>query len=224
LGAIAFFGARQGLGRWLESSAFDVVWGSRVAVYWQCLRLWWRFPLTGTGLGTFRQAFPLVQPAEPPGTWTHAHNDVLELLTTGGVVALPLVGWGLWHLARHLRRVFHLGRRSEDRAAGLAALGALAAALVHSLVDFSLTVPANALTLAIVCGMAAGAAVDTLGPRSPEPGRQRRANQLSGKMMAPFRSESRVYHWTAAESLQRSEVPRNAASSGEGSRGSPGLV
>lgn len=157
-GAVVTFGLTRGFDRWWSSGVVEEVLGSRVVVYLESLGLWWQFPLTGTGLGTFRQAFPMVQPAEPHGTWTHAHNDLLELLVTGGVVAPLLVAWGGWHLMRRLERVWRRGRRSEDRAVGLAALGAVAGALVHSALDFSLTVPANALTLAILCGMAAAAA------------------------------------------------------------------
>ncbi|RMH17267.1 MAG: O-antigen ligase domain-containing protein, partial [Acidobacteria bacterium] len=153
--AIAFFGLRAGLGRFVETSAFDLAWNARLLVYRHSLELWWRFPWTGTGLGTFRQAFPLVQGEDLPGTWTHAHSDLLELLVTAGVVALPLAAAGIWALVRRLREVERRGRRSEDRAAGLAALGALTATAIASALDFGLTMPANAFTLAVICGLAA---------------------------------------------------------------------
>jgi hypothetical protein len=59
-------------------------------------------------------------------------------------------------LTVRLARTLQKGERSEDRAAGLAALGALAGGALHSCFDFGLTVPANAVTFAIVCGAAAG--------------------------------------------------------------------
>ena len=42
-------------------------------------------------------------------------------------------------------------------AAGLCGLGAVTGALLHSFVDFGLTIPANAFSLAIICGLACGA-------------------------------------------------------------------
>ncbi len=157
MAGIALFGLRQGLGRLMATSAYEVTWSSRVAVYRASLELWTMFPFTGTGLGTFRQAFPLVQPADPELTWLHAHSDVIELLVTTGVVGPVLVAVGLVALYRRLWTVFQQGRRSEDRAAGLCALGAVTGALLHSTVDFGLTIPANAFSLAIVCGLACGA-------------------------------------------------------------------
>ncbi len=158
---IALFGLRQGLGRWLATSAYEVTWSSRLVVYRASLELWAMFPFTGTGLGTFRQAFPLVQPAELGLTWLHAHSDVIELLVTTGIVGPALAAVGLVALYRRLWTIFQYGRRSEDRAAGLCALGAVTGALVHSMVDFGLTIPANALSLAVVCGLACGAAVES---------------------------------------------------------------
>jgi hypothetical protein len=49
------------------------------------------------------------------------------------------------------------GKRSEDRAAGIAAAGALVAVGLHSFADFGLTMPANAFALAVVVGAALGA-------------------------------------------------------------------
>ena len=60
-------------------------------------------------------------------------------------------------LTHRLVTVTRQGERSEDEAAGLAALGALAAVALHSCFDFGLTIPANAATFAVVCGAAAGA-------------------------------------------------------------------
>jgi hypothetical protein len=72
-------------------------------------------------------------------------------------------GLGVAALVVRLLRVLRKGRRREDQAAALAALGALAAVGLHELADFGLTMPANALTLAVLCGAAAGAAVEEPG-------------------------------------------------------------
>lgn len=164
-GALALFGWRRGLGRWLETSAYEIGWNARLVAWRETVELWWLAPVSGTGLGTFRQAFPMVQPAGLPGTWRHAHNDVLELLATVGPLGWLLLGAALAGLGRRLWRVFHRGRRSEDRAAALGALGATTATCLHSLVDFGSTIPANAFTLAVVLGAACG--VRILPPAEP---------------------------------------------------------
>ncbi len=153
---IGFFGWRAGLGRWLETSAYDVAWNGRQVAFRGALELWRDFPWLGTGLGTFRQAMPLVQDGGVEGTWTHAHCDYLELLATTGVVGLPLVLYGALRIGMRFLVVLRSGRRSEDRGGALAALGALVAAALASMVDFSLTIPANAITLATICGLACG--------------------------------------------------------------------
>ena len=163
---IALFNLQQGLGRLMATSAYEVTWSSRRVVYEASWELWSRFPVTGTGLGTFRQAFPLVQPVDLDLTWLHAHSDVLELLVTTGVVGPVLLGFGLVALYRRLWTVFQQGRRSEDRAIGLGALGAVTGALIHSLVDFGMTIPANAFSLAVFVGLACGTAA---GRRSRAP-------------------------------------------------------
>lgn len=155
-GAIAVFGLQAGLGRWFETSAYDLAWNSRFEIYRTSLGLWREFPLLGTGLGTFREALPLVQESDLQGTWLHAHSDIVELLVTGGILAIPIAGVFCFVLARRLFRVFERGSRSEDRAAGLAGLGALAGGLLMSAVDFGLTMPANAFAMAVVCGLCAG--------------------------------------------------------------------
>ncbi|MCP4655172.1 MAG: O-antigen ligase family protein [bacterium] len=163
---VLYFGLQQGLGRWMATSAYEITWNTRLKVYGAAWELWRQCPWTGTGLGTFRQAFPSVQPPELDQTWIHAHSDLLEMLVTTGLVGLPVLGYGLVALGRQLVHALRKGRRSEDRAAALAALGALAAVLSHSVVDFALTQPANAFLVAIVLGAACGIPIR---PRPAEP-------------------------------------------------------
>lgn len=160
---VVFFGYQQGFGRLLQTSVYEVTWNARLQVYAATFDLFLQFPLLGSGLGSFRSAFPLVQPAGLPATWEHAHNDYLELLATGGPLALAVALAGLLWLTRALWRTAHLGRRSEDRAAGLIALGALATAACHAFFDFGLSMPANAFTLTILCGLALGVGHTTPG-------------------------------------------------------------
>lgn len=156
---VAWVGWRQGFGRWIASSSTSGL-ASRTEVYEASLELWQRFPFVGSGLGTFREAFGLVQPASLAGSWWHAHSDWLELVVTAGLIGLALAAFGVLSLLRRLLKVLRQGRRSEDRAAALAALGAVAAAGLHEMVDFGLTMPANALTLVVVLSLASAAATE----------------------------------------------------------------
>lgn len=160
LAVVAGVVSQHAFGRLAETSLYDVAWSARLRVTRLTLELWRQFPLTGSGLGTFDSAFGTVEPADLAGdAWLHAHNDWAELAATGGAVAVVLVLIGLVALGRRLQRVLLAGRRSEDRAAALAAFGALAAVAVHEVFDFGLTMPAVSFTLVVVCGAAAAARV-----------------------------------------------------------------
>lgn len=156
-GVVAALVASGALARLLRTTGYEVVWNDRWIAYRATCELWTRFPLTGTGLGTFREAFPMVQPAGLHEVWRHAHSDWLELLATTGLVGLALMLGATILVCRRLVVLQLQAKRSESRAAALAGLGALAVAAVHSLLDFSLTMPADAFTLAVVVGSAAGA-------------------------------------------------------------------
>jgi O-antigen ligase len=157
IAAALALGLQSGPARMLATLPFDVSFGARRQAWSATLALWRLMPLIGSGLGTFRDAFPMVQPAGLEGTWWHAHSGPLELLATTGLVGPLLLALGLVALVARLLAVLRRGRRSEDRAAGLAALGALASVGVHECFDFGLTMPANALTLAVLVGAAASA-------------------------------------------------------------------
>ncbi|MBP9146825.1 MAG: O-antigen ligase family protein [Thermoanaerobaculia bacterium] len=154
--AIAALGAEGAFTRLTASSLDELGGGYRIEAAGATFDLFQLFPWAGSGLGTFQAAFPLVQPATIPGFWRHAHADWIEYLATTGMLGALLLGTGLFFYARRLRQVVLYGERSEGRAAGLAALGALVAVGIHSFADFGLTMPANAFALAVVAG-AAGA-------------------------------------------------------------------
>lgn len=157
LAAVAGVGMQQGLGKWMSSTSHDASWGSRVRVYGLTLELWSRFPWTGTGLGTFRDSFTLVQPADLEGGWWHAHSNPLELLATTGIAgAVTMIAGTLAMLARLARTLRRAGSR-EERIAALAALGAMAAVALHESIDFGLAMPATAVSLAALCGASAAA-------------------------------------------------------------------
>jgi O-antigen ligase len=159
LAVVASVGLREGLGRLLSTSATDVSWLARLRESRAVLELWRLFPATGSGLGTFRDAFPLVQPPDLEGIYWHPHSDLLEVLSTAGLAGLALLLVGLAALLYRLAAVLKAGSRSEDRAAGLAAFGALVSLALHESFEFGLTMPGNAVTLAVLLGSAAAARV-----------------------------------------------------------------
>lgn len=151
---VSYLGFQEGLGRLFGAGGDRLQSGGRIEVALSTAGLWRRFPLTGSGLGSFRDAFPIVQSAATPGDWHHAHSEPIELAATAGLIGLVLALSGLAIVFGRLRTVHLRGERSEDRAAALAGMGALVAALLHGFFDFGLTLPANAVTLAAIVGAA----------------------------------------------------------------------
>lgn len=151
--AVASFGIDATFGRLLATDATDASAGARLTATVRTLDLVRESPWVGTGLGSFLAAFPRVQ-GDLPGTWRHAHDDWAELIATTGAAGALIVLAGVALAIRGLARALAQARRGEDRAAAIAGAGALAAAAVHSLFDFGLTLPANALALAVVTGAA----------------------------------------------------------------------
>ena len=159
VGTVAAFSFQAGFGRLLATGIGEGPVQVRLLAARRTLELWREAPVTGIGIGAFRAAFPTVQDATIPDVWWHAHNGWVELLASAGLAGFALFVAGLVALGRGLARVWREGRTSEDRAAALAAAGALVAVGVQELGDFGITMPATAATLALLCGAALAAAL-----------------------------------------------------------------
>jgi O-antigen ligase len=120
-------------------------------------------PWLGTGYGTFPEVFRSYQSGVSDAFWNHAHNTYLENALELGLPATALlvgsIGWLAYVCAHSLRR-----RRAR---ALYPCLGVAATTLVglHSLLDFSLEIPAVAVTYAAIMGVAFGHARRSVGTR-----------------------------------------------------------
>ncbi|MDE2463541.1 MAG: O-antigen ligase family protein, partial [Alphaproteobacteria bacterium] len=119
-------------------------------------------PFTGFGLGSFVQAYPIYDTHMMPFIMNKAHNDYLELAAGWGLPAAALwwaaMGWLLW---RSIRGVYERRRR---RVYPLAAIAVSAAVGFHAIFDFSLQMPAIALTFTTILGIGVAQSFPTRGP------------------------------------------------------------
>lgn len=123
---------------------------TRLDVYRQTLDLIAARPLTGYGAGTYEDAFKPIksEPISPDFTFDAAHNLYLEFAAELGLpaaiaiilcVALPALACAVAGV-----------RRRENWMIPLASFAAVLAGAVHSLVDFSLQIPAISLMLLFI--------------------------------------------------------------------------
>lgn len=110
---------------------------------------------TGTGYGTFIDAFPAHRDPScltAAGTWHRAHNGFLELAFGFGVpAALLFFGAGYAILGHSL--LTGLRRRKSLRAIPILCLGLLAYVSAHSMVDFPMQIPGVAWYFAALMGV-----------------------------------------------------------------------
>ncbi|MCE9616616.1 MAG: O-antigen ligase family protein [Lentisphaerae bacterium] len=118
-----------------------------------CLRMVGNAPLTGIGFGSFKHVYAAFQTPPLRFRWLHAHNDWVQLLVEGGVIGAFLFALALVLWLRHLQRRWPLAS-DAPRIMVIGILFGLTTLALHSLIDYSLHKPANALLLAALAGMA----------------------------------------------------------------------
>jgi len=135
---------------------FDV----RLDLYRQVIGMILERPVLGYGGGSFEIAFPLFHalPVSPDLLWLRAHSTYLALWSDFGLVlgSIPLVVM----LGIALRCLQMTLVRTKDWALPLAALGVMLTAGIHSLVDFSLEIQANAYVFAAILALGFAASND----------------------------------------------------------------
>ena len=125
----------------------------RIAAWEGTYRLFQSSPIVGVGLGSLVDNLPRFLPAPIPDTFDHSHNELLEILAEGGVVYASLLGIGLLVYFGTLLPAWFMRRDSLARGLGLGCLAGATSVFLHSLVEFPLRMPANALYLSVIMGM-----------------------------------------------------------------------
>ena len=134
----------------LTDGSFD----SRLEIWTAAARMWQAQPWFGVGPAHFDYRFREYRPAAIQGRPDRAHNDYLNLLADWGVVGGGVVFAGMIIFLVSTRKTWPYVRRAEtDFGTGqsnrfaffLGGICGLAALAVHSMMDFNLHIPANAL-------------------------------------------------------------------------------
>jgi O-antigen ligase len=125
----------------------------RAPLWKDALRVVRDYPLTGSGLGTFGIAFRRYQTSAVEFYVDHAHNDYLEFASETGLLGAALLFLPILFLFFKMIISFLDDPRRYRRAVILGCIGSVLALLVHSVTDFNLHIPANALIFAVVLGV-----------------------------------------------------------------------
>ncbi|HET7108867.1 MAG TPA: O-antigen ligase family protein [Candidatus Acidoferrum sp.] len=143
--AVSWIGVQEVLQRFSSYQTVDVSMDKRASMRHDTWRIFLDHPGLGTGLGTIQLVFPPYESLYDAKIVNHAHNDYLEALAETGV---PGALCCLWFLAilfvESIKGLKDLGG-SFGAALNLSGLVGCCGLLVHSLVDFNLHIPANAL-------------------------------------------------------------------------------
>ena len=130
----------------------------RVSIWRHSIEAIKRNPVFGSGLGTYREViqtflawdFPL---ARLNCYVTHAHNEYLELISDTGILGFVLFMASVVLFIVAVVRKFVKRRSQLARAFGYSGLAVMLAMGIHSLVDFSLRIPANGFLFAAICSI-----------------------------------------------------------------------
>lgn len=143
-----------GLAPVLDRFADDITLDdSRLLIAASSMTALWEFFPFGSGLGTFPEVYWRFQPDTIAQFVNHAHNDYIEFVLEGGLPALVVIVLFIVLYARRwpsLLRSAHWGTLSFMQVGAGISLFLMA---LHSLTDFNLHIPANAIYFALMAGV-----------------------------------------------------------------------
>ncbi len=171
---VSWLGVGQLLQRFSSFQSLEVTAGKRASMRHDTLQIFLQHPIAGTGLGTLQIVYPPYESLYDGKIVNHTHNDYLEALAETGILGGLCCAWFLGVVfSESLRRL----RQLNNSFAGTLQLSGLVACsgfLVHSVVDFNLHIPSNALLFFLMAHLAT-ADIQTAAP-DPAARRSRHRN------------------------------------------------
>ena len=125
----------------------------RFFIWEDTLRIFQSFVFFGAGFGTFVDIFPSYMSFSSFGVIDHAHNDYLELLTDGGIIAFGLAAWFVLSVIGHGWQMIRARRDQYAVLIGIGALTGILTMLMHSVTDFNMHNGAVGLYFFFCCGL-----------------------------------------------------------------------
>ena len=153
LAGVAFLPSERLILRFAELTSSDPTAGGRAKLWAATIPLIKAYPVFGCGLGGYETVFLKFKTFDPLVRDDFAHNDYLQLLAELGLVGFAMLAVAACSLVRSTLHQAVASQDPEERYFAVACAGALAAILLHSLADFNLYIPANAMLLAWIAGM-----------------------------------------------------------------------
>ena len=151
---VSWLGVQQLVERFSTLRSLEMTEGKRAAMRADTWRIFLDHPWKGTGLGTLQLVFPAYETLYDGKIVNHTHNDYLEDLAETGIAGGLCCAWFLGVLLLDtLRRLSRLDVAFSS-ALQLSGLVACFGFLAHSLVDFNLHIPANALLFFLMANLA----------------------------------------------------------------------
>jgi O-antigen ligase len=145
LALIAWLGAGRAIEKFSTLHPGDIALSRRASMARSAANIFFDHPMTGTGLGSLVAVYPRYETSYDGLIVDHVHNDYMELLAEMGILG-GLCGLAfLWILFREARHTFAAEQGHFSRAVHAGAITAVCGLLLHSLVDFNLHIPSNAV-------------------------------------------------------------------------------
>jgi O-antigen ligase len=164
---VSWLGVHQILERFSSLQSLEVSVGKRASMRQDTWHIFLDHPLLGTGLGTLRTVYPPYESFFDGKIVNHSHNDYLEALAETGIAGGACCAWFLGTLVvEALRRILEM-KNSFQALFHLSGLVGCCGILVHSLADFNLHIPANALLFFLMVHLATGDLQQTAGKSRP---------------------------------------------------------
>ncbi len=145
LALIAWVGAGRAIERLSNLNPHEVSLSRRFSMARGAAHIFLHHPVKGCGLGTLVDVYPLYETVYDGKLVDHVHNDYMELLAETGLLGGFCGAAFLWLLYRDARRNYGAEQGHFSRALHAGAIIAVSGLLLHSLVDFNLHIPSNAL-------------------------------------------------------------------------------
>ena len=155
IGIVIWVGSDPVMGRFeILGQEYSQAGENRISIWRDTLKLIHEHPWFGTGLGTFSVAYTSVQTVFLNHLVDHAHCDYLEAVSElglpGGILLFGSVFWIVARAVQDYRKM----EDGVDATVCLGCIGSITTILVHSIADFNLYIPANALVFTVVLALA----------------------------------------------------------------------